>query len=125
MSVLLTIPPRLPFYNFSLSNTLSTIALLDVPELHSFIAIGLSKAYHTRYLGDAAINFIKYLEIKDAEKSAKPIYAKAVSVVQASGSGKSRKLTEVRLSSSHRACDIIVTIVPGRQVYSYARYLSP
>jgi hypothetical protein len=57
------------------------------------------------FLGNSAINFITHLEILDRDFQATKrgqggkqtilIYAKALSVIQSSGTGKSRLLTEV------------------------------
>jgi hypothetical protein len=71
----------------------------------SSLQIDLAKAYKTPFLGNGAINFINHLEILDQDfqaiqqgqggKQTIPIYAKALSVIQSSGTGKSRMLTEV------------------------------
>ncbi|KAF8343351.1 hypothetical protein F5887DRAFT_1212483 [Amanita rubescens] len=58
----------------------------------------LGKAYAQHFVGDSATKFIKHLEQADIEQETnkeKPLYAKAISVVQGSGTGKSRMLTEV------------------------------
>jgi hypothetical protein len=59
---------------------------------------GLSEAYATPYIGNTAQDFIDYLCQRDEEvlKGELILYAKVVSVVQSSGTGKSRMLTEVR-----------------------------
>ncbi|KAF8324209.1 uncharacterized protein EI90DRAFT_3076333 [Cantharellus anzutake] len=61
------------------------------------VARGLAEAYRTRFIGDAAYAFIQHLEEIDKEpgNSRKPRYAKAISIIQSSGTGKSRMLTEV------------------------------
>jgi len=50
-----------------------------------------------RFIGDTAFDFVKYLERIDCDERMNKIalYAKAISVVQSSGTGKSRILTEV------------------------------
>jgi hypothetical protein len=60
--------------------------------------IGLGSAYTQDFIGDSATDFIERLERADVEEEGnqeKPLYAKAISVVQSSGTGKSRMLTEV------------------------------
>jgi hypothetical protein len=54
-------------------------------------------------MGAAHIDFIRFLAQSDDETSkgllgstSKPLYAKAISVVQSPGMGKSRMITEVR-----------------------------
>jgi len=66
---------------------------------------GLTKAYGASFIGDTAVDFVKYLErIDDEERTnTKQIYAKVIPVVQSSGTGKSRMLTEV-CSVSLLAC---------------------
>ena len=60
--------------------------------------IALTKAYATPYVGTAASDFIKYIRDREAEQDPQ-LYAKAIPVVQSSGTGKSRMLSEVRLST--------------------------
>ena len=58
----------------------------------------LGKAYTGDFIGDSATEFIKHIEQVDAADDRKegiPLYAKAISVVQSSGTGKSRMLAEV------------------------------
>lgn len=58
----------------------------------------LGEAYAQDFIGDSATDFIECLEQADVEQEGnekKPLYAKAISVVQSSGTGKSRLLTEV------------------------------
>ncbi|KAF8347980.1 hypothetical protein F5887DRAFT_673723 [Amanita rubescens] len=58
----------------------------------------LGKAYTQQFIGDFATKFIKHLEQADIGQQTNeqpPLYAKAISVVQSSGTGKSRMLTEV------------------------------
>ncbi|KAF8343349.1 hypothetical protein F5887DRAFT_886857, partial [Amanita rubescens] len=59
---------------------------------------GLGKAYTQQFIGDSATEFIKHLEhadINDEGSNGRPLYAKVIFVVQSSGTGKSRMLTEV------------------------------
>lgn len=58
----------------------------------------LTGAYNTPYVGSAAQDFLDYLrQCEEKVRGSKVIlYAKALSVVQSSGTGKSRMLTEVR-----------------------------
>jgi hypothetical protein len=58
----------------------------------------LAEAYNTPYQGKAADDFIQHLKDMDASFTfrGKLLFAKAASVVQTSGTGKSRMLTEVR-----------------------------
>jgi hypothetical protein len=55
----------------------------------------MAQAYDTHFVGNSATNFIDHLNKLDDEVLAS-YYAKAISVVQSSGSGKSRMMTEVR-----------------------------
>ncbi|KAF8343175.1 uncharacterized protein EI90DRAFT_3115693 [Cantharellus anzutake] len=57
----------------------------------------LATAYHGRFIGSAPRSFIRHLDQIDREEGNlnKPRYAKSISVVQSSGAGKSRMLTEV------------------------------
>ena len=59
--------------------------------------IGLAEAYSTKFVGNAAKEFIDHLErLDEAERANKQVFFfKTISVVQSSGSGKSRMLTEV------------------------------
>ena len=63
--------------------------------------------YKTPFMGVAAANFLAQLHKheKDAQSVRSVIYAKVVSVVQSSGTGKSHMLTEVSSSSisNHRS----------------------
>ena len=59
---------------------------------------GLGKAYKQEFIGDFAtefINHIKQADLTDGKLAGIPLYVKAISVVQSSGTGKSRMLTEV------------------------------
>jgi hypothetical protein len=61
----------------------------------------LSAAYNRPFLGSTATDFVNSL-LKtgdDIQHDSLPIYAKAISILQSSGTGKSRLLTEVRLYS--------------------------
>jgi hypothetical protein len=55
------------------------------------IPTGLQKAYNAPFMGSAASDLIGYLRGVETEM----LYAKAISIVQSSGTGKSRMLTEV------------------------------
>ena len=73
------------------------IAQLTFLTVDSFLK-GLGKAFTQDFIGDFATDFIKYLEDVDFQQGlsgAKPLYARVISVVQSSGTGKSRMLTEV------------------------------
>jgi hypothetical protein len=65
----------------------------------------MEEAYNTPFVGSAATDFIDFLGKSDDKVRAgnTRIYAKAVSIVQSSGTGKSRTLTEVcsLLSANH------------------------
>jgi hypothetical protein len=60
----------------------------------------LEDAYNIPYRGNAAVEFTNLLSTLDEQvrkdDDEKPAYAKAISIVQSSGTGKSRMLTEVR-----------------------------
>ena len=62
---------------------------------------GLTKAYGVSFIGDTAVDFVKYLErIDDEERTnIKQIYAKVIPMVQSPGTGKSCMLMEVCLVS--------------------------
>ena len=72
------------------------VAQLTRLTIDSFLK-GLGKAYTGHFIGDFATEFIKHIEQADADerRQMKPLYAKAISMVQSSGTGKSRMLTEV------------------------------
>jgi hypothetical protein len=73
------------------------VAQLTFLIIDSFLK-GLGKAFAQDFIGDFATDFIEYLEDVDFRQGltgAKPLYARAISVVQSSGTGKSRMLTEV------------------------------
>ena len=62
---------------------------------NKFLRTGLAEAYEQPFIGDAADAFIAHLtRLKDVERE-KVFYAKVVAVVQSSGTGKSRMLSEV------------------------------
>ena len=66
--------------------------------------LGLDAAYSTPFLGNTAAEFVDSL-LKtgdDIRHDSLPIYARAISILQSSGTGKSRLLTEVRLYSIGR-----------------------
>jgi hypothetical protein len=66
--------------------------------------LGLDAAYRTPFLGNTAADFVNSLRKTDEEihLGKLPIYARAISVLQSSGMGKSRLLTEVCLYSIGR-----------------------
>ncbi|KIL57071.1 hypothetical protein M378DRAFT_16508 [Amanita muscaria Koide BX008] len=68
----------------------------DWTDLFRLFVRRLSKAYNTPFVGDSARNFIDYLQRTDKEVQLDQIhlYSKSVAVVQSSGTGKSRMLTE-------------------------------
>jgi hypothetical protein len=81
------------YHSLGRNNALSTITELDRdPKFCSSVATGLCKAFNTPYLGEAAINFIIYLEKMndEAQPDVTPM-TNAISVIQASGTGKSRR----------------------------------
>jgi hypothetical protein len=57
----------------------------------------LRAAYDAEFLGDGATYFLEHLNNMDIDAQAPDtvIYAKAISIVQSSGTGKSRMMTEV------------------------------
>ncbi|KAF8331025.1 uncharacterized protein EI90DRAFT_2996148 [Cantharellus anzutake] len=57
----------------------------------------LAAAYRVRFIGSAPLSFIRHLDRIDREESNlnELRYAKSISIVQSSGTGKSRMLTEV------------------------------
>jgi len=65
-------------------------------EVDRFLT-GLATFYTTPFVGDTARDLVEYLEFSEGEISTnrKVPYAKAFSVIQSSGTGKSRMLTEV------------------------------
>ena len=97
--------------------SISLIPHLGVP--------GLKKAYNTPYIGDAAKEFVEYLFTCDynVRNNRSFYYAKAVPVVQSSGTGKSRMLTEVRLYVPNPA--IQLEPVLGWETRLYPSHLSP
>ena len=77
----------------SLPDNESTVAQLACLTIDTFVK-GLRKAY----IGDFATTYIKHLEQADIGQETNeqpPLLAKVISVVQSSGTGKSRMLTEV------------------------------
>lgn len=72
--------------------------------MFTYCLLGLDAAYRKPFVGNAAINFINSLrDMGDRIRRGNiEIYAKAISVVQSSGTGKSRLLTEVCLYSISR-----------------------
>ena len=67
-----------------------------------FLPTVLERAFKIPFLGNAANDFVAYLHSVDADvlSDQKILYAKAFSVIQSSGTGKSRMLTEVQSCSS-------------------------
>ena len=66
-----------------------------------FCLAGLSEAYNIPFAGNASQEFVRFLRDNDdaVKRHTTNLYAKAISVVQSSGTGKSRMLTEVRVNS--------------------------
>ena len=92
---------NISFYTYapytSLHDNESAVARLTCLATDSFLK-GLGKAYAQRFIGDSATEFIKHIEradVADQRTSTRPLFAKIISVVQSSGTGKSRMLTEV------------------------------
>ena len=83
-----------------LVSTITKVRLLQLTYLpvsiNSFLKV-LGNAYTQDFVGDSATKFIKHLEQADGKEDRNELnlYAKAISVVQSSGTGKSRMLTEV------------------------------
>lgn len=65
--------------------------------------LGLDATYSTLFLGNTATNFVDSLKIgNDIHYNNLVIYARAISVLQSSGMGKSHLLTDVSLYSIGR-----------------------
>ena len=64
----------------------------------------LNAAYSRPFIGNTATNFVDSLlnTGDDVRHDNLSIYARAISILQSSGTGKSRLLTEVRLYSFYR-----------------------
>ena len=80
-------------YTPSCEDIQSTVAQLIRLTTDSFL-----KDFKQEFIGDFAtefINHIKQADLIDEKLEDIPLYAKAISVVQSSGTGKSRMLTEV------------------------------
>ena len=83
-----------------LVSTITKVRLLQLTYLpvsiNSFLKV-LGNAYTQDFVGDSTTKFIKHLEQADGKEDRNELnlYAKAISVVQSSGTGKSRMLTEV------------------------------
>ena len=73
-----------------------TLLASPFPEVDKILR-GLETFYNTPFLGDTAKNLVDYLGFLEREIATHRMvpYAKAFSVVQSSGTGKSRMLTEV------------------------------
>jgi hypothetical protein len=65
-------------------------------EFYSFDQTELHTAYNTTFSGNAAQQFVDYVLTSERDV-AEDLYAKSIPIVQSSGTGKSRMLTEVRL----------------------------
>ena len=72
--------------------------------MFTYCLLGLDAAYSKPFLGNTATDFVDFLIStgNDIRHDSLPIYARAISIVQSSGTGKSRLLTEVRLYSIGR-----------------------
>jgi hypothetical protein len=81
-------------------------------------------AYNTPFVGNAAIDFVTFLHDIDNDilHGKFPAYAKAISVLQSSGTGKSRMLTEVRPYSVGR--HHLTESLLGWQIHLHASHLS-
>ena len=77
----------------------------------------LTKAYNKPFVGDTAKDLVRYLTFTDLEiiTHKNVAYAKAFSVVQSSGTGKSRMLTEV--CSGLVLVYYVINFLLGRQIY--------
>jgi hypothetical protein len=69
-------------------------------------------AYNKPFVGDTAVSLVEYLKTAEKEIKAQErvVYAKAFSVVQSSGTGKSRMLTEV-CSGFVVVCNVIKCVL--------------
>jgi len=84
----------------------------------------LRDAYKKPFRGKVADDFIDYLDKTNRAMNHEFIYAKAVAIVQSSGTGKSRMLTEV--------CTLLITSSPldvinfalGREGNFHTPYMS-
>lgn len=98
------LPLDLQFTFLRLNHSLSR-HINEIHFLYLFCFIGMSEAYNKPFVGNGALDFVDFLLRSEADvRSGKNLtYAKAVSVLQSSGTGKSRTLTEVcsPLSSNH------------------------
>ena len=85
----------------------------------------LDVAYNTPFIGNAATDFVNFLlrTDEDIRFNNLAIYTKAISVIQSSGTGKSRMLTEVRSCSTARYH--LTQLLIGWQPNLYASHLSP
>ena len=74
-----------------------TTLFLASLKFDDILGVELMEAYNKPFMRDAATNFIDYLIEADINDNRidKPLFFKAVAVVQSSGTGKSRMLTEV------------------------------
>lgn len=81
--------------------SLNVSLLTDILYVFSFLLTELGVAYNHPFIGHAAIDFVDFLHRTDENirYNNVAVYAKAISVIQSSGTGKSRMLTEVRSCS--------------------------
>jgi hypothetical protein len=71
--------------------------------MFTYCLLGLDAAYSKPFLGNTATDFVDSLNTgNDIRHDNLGIYARAISILQSSGMGKSRLLTEVRLYSIDR-----------------------
>lgn len=72
--------------------------------MFTYFLLGLDAAYSKPFLGNTAADFVDSLlnTGNDIRHDNLAIYARAISILQSSGMGKSRLLTEVRLYSIGR-----------------------
>ena len=76
--------------------------LTDILYVFSLPLTELAVAYNGPFVGNAAIDFVDFLFRTDENirYNNVAVYAKAISVIQSSGTGKSRMLTEVHSCST-------------------------
>ena len=93
--------------------------------MFTYCLLELDAAYSKPFLGKTATNFVDFLveTDNDIQRGNLEIYAKAISIVQSSGTGKSRLLTEVRLYSIRRQYSTLYLL--GWQTHIHAPHLSP
>ena len=85
--------------------------------------LGLDATYSMLFLGNTATNFVDSLKIgNDIHYNNLVIYARAISVLQSSGIGKSHLLTDVSLYSIGR--HYLTSFLLGWQIHAHAAHLS-